>query len=208
MILFQAALRDWPPAAIHDTVASVMSARAFQRSLQLSLAQRLFRWLADGLDALVTFLRGSGPARWIAIGFTVLLVLLVIARFLLAARARDEDVDRGDGRRRGHPGEDPWRAAERLSVAGRFEEAAHALYRGVVESVARTDRLRIDPSKTSGDYARELRARSSSRLTAFRTFARRFDVAVYGHGGCTADAIAELSRLAEPFRGERGARAA
>ena len=67
MILFQAALRDWPPAAIHDTVASVMSARAFQRSLQLSLAQRLFRWLADGLDALVTFLRGSGPARWIAI---------------------------------------------------------------------------------------------------------------------------------------------
>lgn len=208
MILLQAAIREWPPAAIHDTVASVTSARAFQRSLQMSLAQRLLRWLADGLDALVSFLRGSGPARWIAIGFTVLLVLLVVARFLLAAHARDEDLERDDRARGGRPGEDPWRAADRLAAAGQLEEAAHALYRGVVESVARTDRLRVDPSKTSGDYARELRARSSTRLAAFRTFARRFDVAVYGHGGCTADAIAELSRLAEPFRGERGARAA
>ena len=201
-------MREWPPAAVHDTVASVVSARAFQRSLQMSLAQRLYRWIADGIDAMVEFLRGSGPARWVAIGFTVLLVLAVVARFLLAARARDEDIDRDEQGRRGRSGEDPWRAAERLAAAGRHEEAAHALYRGVVEGVARMDRLRLDPSKTSGDYGRELRARGSARLTPFRLFARRFDVAVYGHGGCTAEAIAELSRLAEPFRGERSARAA
>jgi hypothetical protein len=208
VILLQAAMREWPPAAVHDTVASVVNARAFQRSLQMSLAQRLYRWVADGIEALVEFLRGSGPARWIAIGFTVLLVLLVVARFLLAARARTEDIDRDEPGRRGRSGEDPWRAAERLAAAGQFEEAAHALYRGVVESVARTDRLRLDPSKTSGDYARELRARGSVRQTPFRKFARRFDVAVYGHGGCTAAAITELMQLAEPFRGERGARAA
>jgi hypothetical protein len=207
-MLLQVAVREWSPAAVHDTVASVVSARAFQRSLQMSLAQRLYRWIADGIDALVEFLRGSGPARWVAIGFTVLLVLAVVARFLLAARARDEDMERGDQGRRGRSGEDPWRAAERLATAGRLEEAAHALYRGVVESVARTDRLRLDPSKTSGDYARDLRARGSARLAPFRSFARRFDVAVYGHEGCTADTIAELSRLAEPFRGERSARAA
>jgi hypothetical protein len=77
-----------------------------------------------------------------------------------------------------------------------------------VESVARTDRLRLDPSKTSGDYARELRSRGSPRYSVFRSFARRFDVAVYGHCGCDATALADLMQLAEPFRSDRGSRAA
>jgi hypothetical protein len=135
-------------------------------------------------------------------------VVIVVARLALGARARPDGMDDGGRVQPGGRGEDPWRAAERFVAAGQLEEAAHALYRGVVESVARSDRLRLDPSKTSGDYARELRARGSARLSHFRAFARRFDVAVYGHGGCTADAVAELSRLAEPCRGERGARAA
>jgi hypothetical protein len=207
-MLVQVVLRAWPPGAIHDTVASVVSGPAFRKSIQASLAQRLYRWIAEGINTLVDFLRGSGPARWIAIGLTLLLAVLIVARFLLAARARAELGDANDGARRGRTGEDPWRAAERLAAAGRFEEAAHALYRGVVESVARADRLRVDPSKTSGDYARELRARGSARLPPFRTFARRFDVAIFGHGACDAEAIAELSRLAEPLRGDRSARAA
>jgi len=208
VILLQTALRAWPPAAVHDTVAAVVSGRAFQRPLQLSLAQRLLRWLADWIDALVDYLRASGPARWIAIGLTSLLVVLIVARFLLSVRARADDLEGDDGVRRGRAGEDPWRAAERLAASGRFEDAAHALYRGVVESLARSDRVRLDPSKTSGDYARELRARGSPRVSAFRAFARRFDVAVYGHGGCSAQSIAELAHLAAPFRGDRGARAA
>ena len=208
MILLQAALREWSPAAVHDTVAAVVSGSAFQRPLQMSLAQRLFRWIADGIDALVEYLRASGPARWVAIGFTVLLVLLVVARFVLAARARSDELDFGETGGRRRASEDPWRAADRLAAAGQFEEAAHALYRGVVESVARSDRLRMDPSKTSGDYARELRARGSARQSSFRAFARQFDMVVYGHGGSSAGTIAELSRLAEPFRSDRGARAA
>ena len=204
----QAALRAWPAAVVHDTVAAVVNGPAFRRSLQMSLAQRLFRWVADGLDALMDYLRGSGPARWTAIGFTILLVALIVARFVLSARARTDESDANDRTRRGRQGEDPWRAAERLAAAEQFEDAAHALYRGVVESVGRTERLRLDPSKTSGDYARELRARGSARLTEFRAFARRFDVAVYGHGRCDADSLAELSRLAAPFRAERSARAA
>jgi hypothetical protein len=207
-MLLQAAMRAWPPAVLHDTVAAVVSGRAFQKSLQMSLAQRLFRWVSDWIDTVVDYLRGSGPARWVAIGFTVLLALVIVARFLLAARARAEVVEGEGDTRRGRSGEDPWRAAERLAAAGRFEDAAHALYRGVVESTARTERLRLDSSKTSGDYARELRARGSARLPAFRAFARRFDIAVYGYGGCNADTIAELSRLAEPFSRDRGARAA
>lgn len=207
-MILQAALRAWPPAAVHDTVAAVLRGRAFQRSLQASIAQRLFRWIADGLNALVDYLRGSAPARWTAIGFTVLLVALVLARFFLAARARAEGNDLDNRVRSGGRGEDPWRAAEQLRALGRWEEAAHALYRGVVESLTRTERIRLDPSRTSGDYARELRVRGSARLADFRAFARRFDVAVYGHGACDEAALAELSRLAEPFRGARSARAA
>ena len=52
-MLLQAALRAWPPAAIHDTVASVVSGPAFRKSLQMSLAQRLYRWIAAGIDSRV-----------------------------------------------------------------------------------------------------------------------------------------------------------
>jgi len=116
----------------------------------------------------------------------------------------------GEGGRGGRTAEDPWRAADALLAAGRLEEAAHALYRAVVESVTRTEKIRLDPSKTSGDYVRELRSRGSPRTSSFRDFSRRFDVAVYGHGGCDAGALTDLARLAEPFRPERarGVRAA
>src|SRR4051812_21338750 len=188
-MLLQAALRAWPPAVVHDTVAAVVNSPAFRKSLQTTLAQRFLRWLLDGLDAMMDFLRGSAPARWAAMAFGLLLVVLIVGRFLLAARARDDDMASGEGGLGGRTGEDPWRAADALLVAGRLEEAAHALYRGVVESVARAEKLRLDPSKTSGDYARELRVRGSTRLSTFRAFARRFDVAVYGHGGCDAAAL-------------------
>jgi hypothetical protein len=123
----------------------------------------------------------------------------VVARLFLAARARDaEGIAASRGRRTG-AGEDPWRAFERLRAAARFEDAAHALYRGVLTSVAHRERVRLDPSKTSGDYARELRARGSALHPVFRAFSRRFDVAVYGHGGCDAAALAELRQLADPF---------
>jgi hypothetical protein len=77
----------------------------------------------------------------------------------------------------------------------------------VLLTLARAERLRLDPSKTSGDYARELRARSSASYQPFRTFSRRFDVAVFGHGGCDAALIDDLRRLAAPFSSLR-ARAA
>lgn len=206
--MLQAALRTWPPTVVHDTVAAVVRSADFRRSFQMSIAQRVYHWLREAFDRLLEYLHGSQSAGRIAIGLGILLALLVAARLVLAARARRDTgavEDRAVGRT---SGEDPWRAAERLADAGRLEEAAHAIYRGVLEGVAHGDRLRLDPSKTSGDYARELRARGSARYAPFRAFARRFDVAVYGHGGCHADAIAELYRLAEPLRGRAGARAA
>ena len=70
---------------------------------------------------------------------------------------------------------------------------------GLAAGFQQAERFRLDPSKTSGDYARELRARGSSSYPPFRAFSRRFDVAVYGHGGCDAALIRDLRALAAPF---------
>ena len=75
---------------------------------------------------------------------------------------------------------------------GRYEEAAHTLYRGVIMSLGKAERLRVDPSKTSGDYARELRRRGAASLNPFRAFTRRFDVVVYGHGRADAASLTPI----------------
>jgi hypothetical protein len=74
--------------------------------------------------------------------------------------------------------------AERLAAEGRFSEAAQTLYRALVESLGRRGQLRPHEGKTTGDYARELRAAGSPGLARFRTFSRRYDRVLFGHGSC------------------------
>src|SRR6476646_413543 len=124
----------------------------FRRSLPSSLAERLMAWLGEWFERIFQFVGGRTSSRVIALAFVVTLVLLVVARLVLAAQARDvESFTSRRGRRNGAL-DDPWRGAERLMAEGRFEEAAHALYRGVLASIAQREQLRLDPSKTSGDY--------------------------------------------------------
>jgi hypothetical protein len=197
--MLQVVPRVWPADAVHDTVQAVASGPAFQRSLQSSIAERLLQWLGQWLSRLFGLLDGKTSPRAIALALAAGLVLLVVARLVLAAQARDAEAFAASRGGRATASEDPWRAAERLRAAGRYEEAAHALYRGVLTSVAQRERVRLDPSKTSGDYARELRARGSDLHPLFGAFSRRFDVAVYGYGGCDEGSLAELRRLADPF---------
>jgi hypothetical protein len=199
-MILQVAQRAWPAAAVHDTVQAVVRGAAFRRSVQSSIAERLFTWLAEWLTRLARAVHAASWARGAALTFTALIVLVVVARLVLAARARQPERHSRFRQRGGGPGEDPWRAAERLRAEGRYEDAAHALYRGVLASLAQTERLRLDVSKTSGDYARELRTRGSAAHGAFRAFTRRFDQAVYGHGVCDAVLVEDLFSLAEPMR--------
>jgi hypothetical protein len=198
LVLWQLAPRVWPSGAVHDTVEAVVRGAAFRRSLRESLGDRLLMWIGEWLAGLMQHIRGTGLARTAAIGVAAMLALLVLARLILASRARGENVRR-PYRGRTTIGEDPWRAAERLAAEGRYEEAAHALYHGVLASLAHAERLRLDPSKTSGDYARELRARRSAAYTPFREFSRRFDAAVYGRDVCDATLIDDLRCLASPL---------
>ncbi|MFL5605642.1 MAG: DUF4129 domain-containing protein [Gemmatimonadaceae bacterium] len=206
MLLAQLATRQLPASVVHDTVAAIARGIDYRRSLRQSLLDRFFLWLSEAIAHLVRFLRHSPMSRPFGYAILGLIVLGVAARLLIAAQARDDA--RGPLRRRTRASstEDPFVVAERLAAEGRFEEAAHAVYHGVLLALARKERLRLDPSKTSGDYARELRARGAASYQPFRVFARRFDVAVFGHGGCDARLIDDLRALAQPI--SAGARAA
>ena len=198
-MLIQVAQRVWPSAAVHDTVAAVADQLLYRRNLRQSIAERVMEWLGDAIAWLFRTVGGTQVARPIGLAFVALVVLVLLVRLVVATRARDDRAVSAARRIRGEPGDDPFRVADRLAAEGRFEEAAHVLYRGVLRAVARNERLRLDPSKTSGDYARELRGRGSSAHRPFRAFARRFDVAVYGHGPIDATLIDDQRSLAAPF---------
>lgn len=185
---------EWPAAAIHDTVAAIVRHASYHRSLRSSVLQRLWNRLWDSLGGALSSLREMPFAREIAIGVTALIVLIVFARVVYVMRLGEDAEETARTRRSGRSGTgiDPAAEAQRLAAEGRFTEAAHALYRGLLESVARRERLRLHPSKTSGDYARELRARGSSLATPFREFGRRYDRLLFGHDEFDAPAYSAL----------------
>jgi hypothetical protein len=197
--MMQVAVRGWSATAVHDTVDAVMHSAAFQRSLPSTLLQRMGRWLLEGLRWLARQLGGLPEGRTLVIWGTATIIVLLLVRAAVVAGARD-DGEVTESPRAGRAAEGPWRLAERLAVAGDHAGAAHALYRGVLASLAAREHLRLDPSKTSGDYARELRRRGSGAHQPFRAFARRFDDAVYGHAPVDASLVADLRTLAAPLR--------
>jgi hypothetical protein len=190
---------EWPPAAVHDTIAAIARGIEYRRSIRQSLFDRAFVWVAQLLERLVNYIRHLPSSRTIGLTILGLIVLTIIVRLVISSLARDDSGPRARRGRAVGTDEDPFVAAERFAADGRFEDAAHALYHGVLLSLARADRVRLDPSKTSGDYARELRGRGSASYQPFRAFSRRFDVAVFGHGECDAALIDDLQRLAMPF---------
>lgn len=196
----QVPMRAWPPSAVHDTVHAIVQQSAFRRSAQNTMLDRLLGWLRQGGNWLLDQLGGLPSTRTMVLWAAGLIVFVLVARLLIAARVRDPDSARVRREKQAGRREDPWRHADACEAAGDYEGAAHALYRGVLLSLSQRERIRLDPSRTSGDYVRELRARGSSLREPFRTFARRFDFAVYGHGRCDATLVQELRALAEPLR--------
>ena len=201
MLLSQVAARQWSAAAVHDTVQAVLRDAVFQRSLRRSMADRVLLWATDLLQRLARRFEHGPSLRAVGLGLAALLVMFVVVRAVIGARARDDRAGRSTRKRRGVAiAEDAWLAADALVRDGRYEDAAHALYRGVMQSIGQRERLRLDPSKTSGDYARELRRRGAGSLVPFLIFMARFDVVVYGHRPADAAALHELEALALPFR--------
>ncbi len=188
----------WPASLVHDTVAAIMRQRAYQRSLRTSLLSRFLDWLGEWWRRFTGAVSNVPHGRYVVIALVSVIVMLVIARIVYAARLRDESATRRKiVPRRRESGTAPWDDAQRLAAEGRYTDAAHALYRAVLELLATRERLRLHPSKTSGEYARELRLRRSTLYEPFRAFGQRYDRALFGTGQFDAATYEQLRRHAE-----------
>lgn len=194
----------WPAAAIQDTVAAIIRQPAYRRSLRETLLERLLDWFAALVRRLFSAVSEVPNVKWVVLGLAVLVVVAVMLRIALGSET-------GERRRRSAPGRvvggaDPWLEADRLASAGDFTEAAHLLYRGVIERLAAGERIRLHPSKTSGDYARELGMRGSGVHGEFRQFGRRYERALFGVGSFDAATYSTLREHAvRMFRREERA---
>lgn len=190
-LLLQSARTAIPADAVRDTVRTIVESRAYERSVRSSLLGRLWRWLDETLSRLFGEIRELPNARTIAVLAVVAIVALIVARIAYASRLGVEDLD--PARRRGGPVRvTRLDDADRLAAAGEYLEAAHALYRAVLEVLARRDGVRLHASKTSGDYLRELRHRRSPSQRPFAQFRHRYDRLVFGYAVCDAAAWQSL----------------
>lgn len=192
-------------SAVAAAVDKVFRHGAYAR---LTYMQRLLGWIWEQLLRVVAWwvrgyraLEASPVLFWLTFSAAVLLVLAMAGRAVWLWRLHRLDVARGATWARGEAGpqwRDPWAAAQQLAAAGDYTTAAHALYAALLESAARTNAVTLHPSKTVGDYVRELRARSSSLFVRFREFARSYEIVIYGVGTCDAARYQRLLALALP----------
>jgi hypothetical protein len=130
------------------------------------------------------------------------LLVAIVGRTVWLWHLHRMDLAQGASWTRGESGprwRDPWSASQQLAAAGDYTSAAHALYAALLESAARAEHIRLHPSKTVGDYVRELRVRSSSLFARFREFARSYEVVIYGVGSCDEARYQRLLALAVPI---------
>jgi hypothetical protein len=176
-------------STIADTVEAVFSARQFN-------PPRSIWWWTDYLPRLRI---DPQFARPFLIALVVAIALLAIAWWAYRRwlERRYGPIVHGAADMRARP-RDPWTAAQEFAAAGSFSLAAHALHFAMLEAIARREQVHLHPSKTIGDYLRELRVRSSGLLPAVREFARAYELIAYGARGCDRDDYTRLQALALP----------
>jgi hypothetical protein len=186
--------------AIRDTLAAVFEHRGYDRTLRQTLTERIWAWLAELFGPLQRSVEQSPIAQRIALALLVLLGLAVVARALVLAHgarvARAMDREGRGARGAGGRLSDPWMEAQRLAGLGDYTGAAHASYAAVLSALARRARVRLHPSKTVGDYHRDLRRVQSPLAPRYREYAQLYEVVVYGVGTCDADRWHRLHALA------------
>ncbi len=190
-------LGQWPVEAIHDTVAAIVRQPAYAMPVRRSLLGRVFIYLLERLGDLIALFRGSRDLRVIAVA-AVLVIGVAIAGRIFVTRQLDVIARRSGLRASSERGgrRDYWAESRELSASGDYVGASHALYAAVIDALARNGAVKFHPSKTSGDYALELRRGGFGSSGEFRAFARRFDRVVYGLLPVSAEEFAELSSMA------------
>jgi hypothetical protein len=158
----------------------------------------LFEWIGSWLTSFFRAIDQSPPMKHALTTVLVLVVLGIIAHLILTVYIPGYGQSARWTRlgARSADAKDPWALAQRLAAEGRYTEAAHALYGALLARVAARVPLRLHPSKTVGDYARDLRDTAPSVFTPFREFARSYEVVIYGLGTCDRSRFDGLIALA------------
>jgi hypothetical protein len=169
------------------------------REWRRQMFARLGEWLGRFGD-----LRSDNPiVYWLMIGVLVAAGVSIIGYLLWNTLSRLEE--RGAAPRPAAvPGAVNARArtaaeweeeARRAAAAGRFREAAVALYQALLLRLEAAGALRYDPAKTPGDYRREARRdpRAAGALTAFL---RGFEPVVFGGRALDGDGYEQLRAVA------------
>lgn len=184
---------------MQDTVAAIARQAAYGRTYTSSLFWRLLEWLGDWWGRILSPLGRVPHLSQVVLLLVIALALLIVARMVLDARRAAEARERLESGAARAGTVDPWHEAQDLAAAGDFTGAAHALYRALLARLSARGEVRLHPSKTAGDYARELRRRNVPDQDPFQAFRRRYDWVIYGAGACGADDYAALLREARPI---------
>ena len=187
----------WSDSAIRDTVAAIVSQDAYQRTISESLLARIMEWIAAVFRWLYNLFAGSASGRTIVTILFVLLAMVVVVRMVIGIRAEERisSARRASVARRRAP--ELLAEAERLAAAGDYLAASHALCAALLLTFASAGDIKLHPSKTTGDYAREMRRKRLSYSQAFQLFRTRYDRAVYGSASVDASEYQELERAAK-----------
>jgi hypothetical protein len=160
-----------------------------------------FAWLSEKLGSF-SELRLSHPwLFWLVIAWLVITAVALLAHLvwtgLQAARRAEPEAAGGagkTGRARPRTAAD-WEAeAARLAAEGRLREASAALYQALLLRLDGRGAVRFDPSKTPGDYRREVRPHPDA-ARALTSFLRLFEPVAFGGRGLDAEGW-ERMRLA------------
>lgn len=177
----------WTDQAIRDTIAAIAEHEAYQRVLSVSIWDKLYRFVKDHVDRLLDAVGASPYGRTIALTLVVLAVGLIVARVMLGVVAERKAGDLVPRRSVDAQNIAQLSEAERLAANGEYTAAAHVLFAIVLSTGSARGEFRFHPSKTSGDYAREIRRRATRWLDPFQNFRRRYDRVIYGDTVCSVD---------------------
>ena len=173
-----------------------MRERGYQRNITSTLLTRFLDWASDLLRELFERATEQRGTSIIALSVIGVLILSAVARALILARARRLAATQTESEQ---TAEALLAEARALALQGAYAAGAHRLYAAVVARLVETGRARRHPSKTIGDYARDLRKRDDPLVQEYLGFARQYEVVAYGDGACDADRFRRLETLAAPL---------
>ena len=195
-----------PPQEISETLREILAGpefATFEPPAGTSLIGELIELLMRLVEWVRSLMERDASGLLQALAVVVPLLALVAAGVIVVRRRRDA-VRRPREAEDALAEEVPVTASEWIRLAsdragkGRLRSAATALYQGFLLTLDGRGALAFHPSKTPGDYTREMSGSyaAGTDARAGRRFINSFQGFSFGHESPTDDGYSDLSRLA------------